>query len=565
MILPYTERAGAKIYDFEDWTPQSELELTAVKLVEEMTEFAWQKGWVGGEESAVFFVGGYPRDLMFHNLTDRGFGPKDVDIATPLSWDQVNEFLKGKGIRDLSVGGNLVNEQKYQTHRIRYPVDGDRCIEFEITSFRGEKGSIGHHPEEVWHSTSLREDASRRDFTINAMYFNPLKRELVDYFGGVEDIRDGILRPVGDARERFAEDPVRMLRYVRFLSRYQMTYSREIREVIGENASALERVSRERVRKEMETIFREPRLFSSINNLARLGLMDQVVKPEYLEGRSFVDLKEADHVPGLSYHQEGNVYRHTLEALRALQSAPLLQHFERLCSVLSKDEERFPHFGKVVEDLAEIPLAVESRGRRYQQVLDLLGYEMPWSVLLHDTGKAVTRKKKGEKIVFTGHAEVSARDAYRVAEGLRMKNQERDSLSWVVEQHVRVREFAQMGLRKKDELYNNESFPTLVMLGIVDRLGNFPSQSKDNVKQIEGLLAAVEKHVAVKMAMRESGGDRMPISGHDVMQAGVPEGPQVGELLGRLEDRWYDYFEEHGNNPEKSLMQKWLQEERVQS
>lgn len=176
----------------------------------------------------LFLVGGCVRDSIL------GETPKDWDLATDATPEQMMEFLSEFHI--IPVG------ESFGVIRIVFPDH-----EFEIATFREDVGS-GRRPDTV-RFTNIETDVLRRDFTINALFFDLQTSHIVDLVGGIEDLKKGILRTVGSPKDRFAEDPLRKLRAVRFATRFNMQIDEETELAIRENPS-LEGVSPERVRDE---------------------------------------------------------------------------------------------------------------------------------------------------------------------------------------------------------------------------------------------------------------------------------------------------------------------------
>lgn len=178
----------------------------------------------------VFLVGGAVRDLVL------GLSPKDLDFATPLPPEEVARRLEGAG---LPVG---LAGARFGTVYTAVPVNG-AVLDVEITTFRTESyEGAGRKPRVGW-ASSLLEDLARRDFTINAMALG--EDGVIDPFGGLEDLRQGLVRAVGDARTRFEEDPLRVVRAFRFAARYgwrveeaTLRAARELVFLVGRKVSA---------------------------------------------------------------------------------------------------------------------------------------------------------------------------------------------------------------------------------------------------------------------------------------------------------------------------------------
>jgi tRNA nucleotidyltransferase (CCA-adding enzyme) len=208
---------------------------------------------------AVFLVGGCVRDMV------RGVPPKDFDVATSARPEQVQDAFKKviptgiqHGTVTVLMGGHHV----------------------EVTTFRSEGDyHDGRRPSTVSFETDINEDLSRRDFTINAMAYDPISRDLVDPFGGQEDLKAHVIRCVRDAHERFSEDGLRALRAVRFAAVLGFTIEPATLEAIPPTLPVFRKVALERVREEFVKTLLTPRAESGLTLLADTGLLD-VFLPE---------------------------------------------------------------------------------------------------------------------------------------------------------------------------------------------------------------------------------------------------------------------------------------------
>src|SRR5215468_7244346 len=159
------------------------------------------------------WAGGCVRDELL------GLVPKDYDVATDACPEQVRRLFR----RTIAVGMSFGVVEVLGPPRGDAPANDAGPLRVQVATFRSDVSySDGRHPDEVVFS-SPREDAVRRDFTINGMFFDPLENRLIDYVGGQEDLRARILRAIGDPRIRFAEDKLRMLRAVRIAAAFELT------------------------------------------------------------------------------------------------------------------------------------------------------------------------------------------------------------------------------------------------------------------------------------------------------------------------------------------------------
>lgn len=212
---------------------------------------------------AAWIVGGATRDLAL------GHAPHEIDLATDLPPERIEEIFE----QTVGVG------KAFGTMIVVWNGHG-----VEVTTFRSERGySDGRRPDEVTYGSSVEEDAARRDFTCNALYLDPLTDEFRDPVRGFSDLEAGRLRCVGEARDRFREDGLRILRLVRFAARLGLRTEPETRDAAREELDSLRGVSPERLRGEFEKIFRGPRPAEAFRALRELGAHDRCL-PGWLDG-----------------------------------------------------------------------------------------------------------------------------------------------------------------------------------------------------------------------------------------------------------------------------------------
>ena len=210
-------------------------------------------------EFAVFLVGGCVRDMV------RGVPPKDFDVATSALPEQVQGAFK------------KVIPTGIQHGTVTVVIGGHHV---EVTTFRSEGDyHDGRRPSSVSFETDINEDLSRRDFTINAMAYDPISRDLVDPFGGQADLQARVIRCVRDAHERFSEDGLRALRAVRFAAVLGFAIEPATLAAIPPTLPVFRKVALERVREELVKTLLTPRAESGLTLLAETGLLD-VFLPE---------------------------------------------------------------------------------------------------------------------------------------------------------------------------------------------------------------------------------------------------------------------------------------------
>jgi tRNA nucleotidyltransferase (CCA-adding enzyme) len=236
-----------------------------------------------------YIVGGCVRDMLI------GRTPKDWDLTTNATPKETTKVFEDKGIRVIPTG------EKFGTVTVH--MDDE---DYEITTYRLEADySDARRPTAVSFSKDLKEDLARRDLTINAMAYDPLTGELVDPFGGQDDLEKGVIKAVGRAEERFHEDALRLMRAIRFASRYGFEIDEDTKKAIKRNANRLRYVSAERVREELSGILMTKKPSVGLQLLLDLDLL-KIILPE---------VAILDTTPQQSPWHHKNVFGHTLDVV----------------------------------------------------------------------------------------------------------------------------------------------------------------------------------------------------------------------------------------------------------
>lgn len=247
-------------------------------------------------------------------------------------------------------------------------------LKVEITTYRAEAYSPGSRKPSVAFGTTLQEDLSRRDFTINALAYDPLDGSLHDPFAGLADLESGTVRAVGEAAERFREDPLRLLRAVRFTTRLGFEMEPCTAQAASASADSLGTISRERVREELDRLVMSGAPGRGIRLLTDLGLAEPAI-PELLEMRGM--RQEAGR------HKD--VFEHTLQVLDrtpprlALRWAALLHDVAkpRTLSVQPNGEVHFFGHDRVGEKMARrVLLALKQPSDLIERVARLVGLHL---------------------------------------------------------------------------------------------------------------------------------------------------------------------------------------------
>jgi tRNA nucleotidyltransferase (CCA-adding enzyme) len=343
----------------------------------------------------------------------------------------------------------------------------------EVTTYRGEGAySDGRHPDRVVFGVTLDEDLARRDFTINAMAYDPVADRVVDPFGGRADLAARLIRAVGDPAARFAEDGLRVMRAVRFAATLEFGVEPATEAAIPSALGSLARVSAERVRDELLKLLGARRPSIGLEIAERTGVLG-VILPELVEGVGVVQNR----------HHRFDVWRHTIASVDGTPGDAIVR----------------------------------------------LG------TLLHDVAKPRTAAPKPDapgEFTFYRHDSVGAEMADAVARRLKLSNKERERVSALVAHHMfwYSPEWSDATVRRFIRRVGPELLPDLFALRTGDVVGRGFGEDPEN--ELGELRRRVEKVMAEDQAL--SIGD-LAVDGADVMRVlAVPPGPLVGETLRAL-------------------------------
>ncbi len=292
---------------------------------------------------SAYLVGGWVRDSIM------GCSAHDVDISTSALWEQTAECFREAGY--------VVYETGVQHGTVSVNVEGNII---EVTTYRTESGyEDSRHPDQVTFVDNIELDLKRRDFTINAMAYNP-KTGLIDLFGGVEDIHNRILRCVGDPSARFEEDALRILRAVRFATRLNFNVDPCTQAALSDSAWRLSAIAHERIGAELSAIFESGKMYQAMREFPEI-LVEAVPELKVMVG---FDQKS-------QYHAY-DCYEHTLRVVEAIhtttaKAAPLSLRWAAFFHDFAKpetmyvDEEGQGHFPDHPEVSARIARKVMRR------------------------------------------------------------------------------------------------------------------------------------------------------------------------------------------------------------
>ena len=336
-----------------------------------------------------YFAGGCVRDMV------RGLTPKDYDIATDARPEDVQALFPRTYAVGAHFGVIIVLEDDFQ---------------FEVATFRSDEAYIdGRHPSAV-HFASPEEDAKRRDFTINGMFFDPVSDKVIDLVRGQTDIDAKLVRAIGEPTQRFEEDRLRMLRAVRFATTLDYQIDKRTWDALAANASSINQISAERIREELVRIFLSSNRVRGWDLLDASGLMSAIL-PE-LEAMKGVLQPE-------QFHPEGDVFVHT----------------RLMLSMLPED----------------------------------VSISLVFAVLFHDVAKPVTaRVDETGRIRFNEHDRIGAEMTEAIMRRLRFSGAEIEATIEMVRQHMVFKDAPKMRIAKLKRFMARPTFDEELELHRVD-------------------------------------------------------------------------------------------------
>lgn len=324
-----------------------------------------------------YWAGGCVRDLVMRRT------PRDYDIATSATPEDVLAHFT----ESVAVG------KSFGVVRVKVGSDW-----YEVATFRKDAQYLdGRHPQAVTFSDA-ETDAQRRDFTVNALFYDPVRQEVIDYTEGMTDIERRRIATVGNPEARFGEDRLRLLRAVRFAATLGFSLDPATATAIRGAARQIVTISPERIRDELSRLLTEAqRAGEAVVMLRDLGLLDAVL-PE-------VSAMQGTQQPP-EYHPEGDVFTHTCLMLNEMRTSDI---------------------------------------------------QLAWAVLLHDVGKPPTAQLKDGRWRFERHATVGSEQVDAILKRLRFPSDDIAAISFMVGNHMR---FVNVSLMRRATLRRLVGAPT---------------------------------------------------------------------------------------------------------
>ena len=411
----------------------------------------------------LYLVGGAVRDMFMRE------GSYDLDFATNLTPDEMFPILSRlhegaepfmQGSRFGTIGIVLLGQ------------------DIQVTTYRGESYKPGDRKPEVVFGDSITEDLRRRDFTVNAMAFDCIDGSVHDPFKGLDDLHGKTLRCPGNPYEMFMDDPLRMMRAARFVSRFGFKPTDLVVKAMTARAADINHVSVERIQAELTKTLIEDNASSGLELLYTTGVLQHV-------------LPEVAQLGELSQRQKGgfhhkDVLHHTFDVVDGTPKSILVRY----------------------------------------------------AALLHDVGKYYTRSRDANGYHFYGHEDAGAKVAKVALERLKMPNRDIDNITKVVSLHMRTHVGQDVSSRAARRLIFDagDVLAPLMMLSRAD----ITSMNKNKVAMLMDRQLQFELRIAQVLG-ENKGKIECPVSGGDVMTAlGIEPSPAVGDALRWLTERYLD-------------------------
>lgn len=401
----------------------------------------------------VYAVGGCIRDLLLGKVA------KDWDFTTNITPEQITELFP-----------DSYYNNSFGTVGVPVEIDGEQHI-YEITPYRKEGTySNNRHPDSLEWTENVEEDLARRDFTMNAIAFDG--KTMVDPFGGQDDIKNQLIKAVGDPDKRFQEDALRLMRAIRFTAQLGFIVEEETEKAIERNAALIRNISWERIRDEFLRLLASPHPAEGVLFLRKTGLLKEIL-PE-------VDVCFTVQQKSPKRHHIYDVGTHLVQSLKHCPSKDPITRF---------------------------------------------------ATLIHDIGKAKTFRKDPETqiITFYNHEVVGAKQAEAIAERFKLSKKQTEQLVTLVANHqFTVSELqTDKAVRRFIRNIGKEYIQDMLDLRVGDRIG---SGAKPTSWRFELFKKRIEEVQHEPFAIKD-----LKVDGHDVMTIfEIPPSRQIGDILEKL-------------------------------
>ena len=407
----------------------------------------------------IYIVGGFVRDMVLKRES------YDIDFATPLLPNEIEKILK----KSKKVEGIYDVGKKFGT--IGCVING---VQLEFTTYRKDYYDGETRKPIIEFTDTLKEDLVRRDFTINALALDLYTLEILDYFGGIQDIKNKILKTPLNPRSTFVDDPLRMMRAIRFVSSLNFNIDKNAMQAIQEMSGEIKRVANERIMVEIDKMLAGEHIDKAIRLFVESELSKEIL-PELNDILNIEQPKE--------YHIK-DVFEHTISVIK-----------------------------NVPKDMVDLR----------------------WAALLHDIGKSKTMKIIDGSIHFYRHEYIGASMAENILKRMKCSNEKINYIVGMVEFHMRLIHTQTLKATRRlsnDVFEKNIPFEDLIILGKADITSSNPKKIKKGIKLADSILEMYNE-----LKKREEDKVILPLNGSEIMEElNIKPGKVVGYIKEQLEE-----------------------------
>ncbi len=416
-----------------DYVPKTQIEISAINFLKILSEY-----------SECYFVGGYPRELLMAKFLNKKNTIKDVDIAIKHKKNKdIKEFFESKNIEY-----RILNEN-FGVYSVIF--DG---FNFQIASYRKDgKISNGRRPSSIKFLNSIKKDSKRRDFTINAFYFDPFTNVIFDFNNGIKDIKKERIRFIGKPEKRIKEDYLRILRYIRFKNKYGLNAKDKDIAAIKKYANSLDNISKERIKIELDEILSLTNINTIFYELDKFKILDCL-------------LPEIKKIQGVTYkindNSNSDVYVFTLNCIRAFSNKILFNIVKKYLKEDFKDLQS-------AKDIKEF-------------IVDKYGTGMLWACLFHELGKInpeyIELDDGSKKIFFRDHETISLSICMDMMKRYGFSKDLKEEISWLITNHdSKINDILSLNSTDKKKFVFNDNFIRLLILNISFLIAEYDDES----------------------------------------------------------------------------------------
>lgn len=419
-----------------DYSFSSKIEKTALSLLKKLSKY-----------EKVYFVGGYPRDILINKKLNKNYEIKDIDFCISSTNVELKEIFK-----------NLNLEYKVLSDNFGVYLIYFREYEFEIACFREDiKIGNGRHPKKIKFTKSIKKDSKRRDFTINSFYFDPINMVVLDFNNGLKDLNNKLLRFIGNPKKRIKEDYTRILRFLKFKNKYSFSYIEKEFDLIKKYVKNLSDINQDKVREIMEDIMSLNNVKTIFFELDKLGIFE-VILPEF---------KSIDNI---SYKIEGvDIFKDTIEQEYLLES-------KMFCYIMTR------YFR------ADESICTEDTVKDY--IINNFGKTILWAIIFNNLGRITSNESTDESthILFDNYEQAAMAIATNIMKRLCFSKKDKEDITYVILNQDKIKNFDNLSDNEKKLLLSNRRFREALLVFLTTILKNTNLESFEEVEEMESKI-----------------------------------------------------------------------------